>query len=181
MKRKTILFVLLFIVVFSTFCYLFKSDNNSRVGYVSILQIKNKSLLSILDSIISHEKQCAYYSPELIFSIHSQVVNDITTEYQVGAIGSWLVDHGGNQYKGCFEYKRHWFFVEGQDLDSTVFKTTAEKKEFIFFKSDEKTREGDLILNVIDDDTFSFWIYDYTDNVFLLKEMYDFYCDCSMM
>ena len=73
------------------------------------------------------------------------------------------------------------FLYRGKIWIARFLKRLQKRKSLFFFKSDEKTREGDLILNVIDDDTFSFWIYDYTDNVFLFKEMYDFYCDCSMM
>ena len=182
MRKKIILFVSLIIVVNCAFCFLIKTENDGRHGKVEILQIQNECLLPILDSIIIHEKKCTYYTPELIFSIHSRIVNDTTTEYNIGSIGSWLVDFGDNQcYKGCFEHRGHWFVVEGQVLDSTVFKKTSEKKDFVFYKPEGETENGKIILYLIDDDTYSFWIYDYSDNMFIFKEMYDPYCNCDIM
>ena len=180
--KKIIAFVLFIVVVISAFFVLLNSDNDGRLRNVRILKIRNESLLPILDSIIIHERKCAYYTPELIFSIHSRIVNDTTTEYNIGSIGSWLVDFGDNQcYKGCFEHRGHWFVVEGQALDSTVFKRTSEKKDFVFYEPDGETENGEIILFLIDDDTYSFWIYDYSDNVFIFKEMYDPYCNCGIM
>lgn len=156
-----------------------RADQVSELRKVVVLRITNEDLLPILDSIIRHEKNCEYYSPDLYFSIHKRVVNDTIAEFQIGGIGSLLVDLGRDYYKGCFEHEGHIFFIVGQELDPTLFTNTNEKKEFSFFKSGWVTDKGEIILLDIEDDRFSYWIYDYVDGVFCFEEMYDTYCNCT--
>ena len=179
MRTKFFFFILLIITIIATafFC-LIEIDKSNQVGDIAVIQIRNKNLLPILDSIIIHEKQCDYYTPNLIFSIQSRRVNN-NTEYQIGSVGSWLIDFGSKNYYGCFEYKGHRFVVGGQKLDSSIFTETTEIEQFVFLKPNENFKNGGTVLNVIDDDTFSYWIYNYTDNKFIFKEMNDTYCNCS--
>lgn len=170
---RSIFYILIVVSVFSTSL---KSETNKRVGHIEILQIKDSNLLSILDSIVSHEKHCVYYTPDLYFSVCTRIMNDTITEFEIGSAGSILIESDNNYYQGCFEYKSHWFFVKGQELTETVFAKTNRKKAFVFDKPNRITSGGKIILNVIEDDRFSFWIYQYVDGMFSLKEMYDFYC-----
>lgn len=166
----------IFPIIFIAFCTSLKADNDPRIDYLDILQINNEKLLPILDSIIKHERSCVYYTPSLYFSIGSRTVNDTVTEFQIGAFGSILVELGDSYYKGCFEHNGHWFFVRGEELKETVFIKTNQKESFAFYKQDGITSDGKIILRVIEDDTFSFWIYYYADAEFIFKKMYDPYC-----
>lgn len=171
---KRILYVVLIII--AVLCMSLKSEKGSSVDSLEILQIKNENLLPILDSIVSHEKLCVYYTPDLYFSIRSLILNDTITEFQVGAFGSMLIEFGDNNYKGCFKHKGHWFFVEGQELNKALFAKTNQKKAFVFYKPAWETNNGEIILRVIEDDIFSFWIYYYVNNKLIFREMYDPYC-----
>lgn len=46
----------------------------------------------------------------------------------------------------------------------------------MFHNPEETSSDCKIILNVIEDDTFSFWIYHYVDDEFFLKEMHENYC-----
>jgi len=156
-----------------------ESENDSRKESIDIIHVNDRVFLSILDSIINHEKQCVYYSPDLIFSIHNRKVKDTIIEYQIGAYGLALIDFTNNNYKGCFEYDGHWFVVEGLILDEQVFVKTDKKKEFVFYKPYGVFENGSNYSRVFEDDIYSFWIYQYIDHLFIFKEMVDYYCNCK--
>lgn len=156
-----------------------KTDQVAAPRRVVVLKINNEKLLPILDSIIRHEKNCAYYSPDLYFGIHNRIVDDTLTEFQIGGIGSILADLGKDYYKGCFKYDGHWFFVTGQSLDKTVFANTNDKKEFVIYKTDWVTKKGEIVLLDFEDERYSYWIYHYDGKVFYFKDSSDTYCNCN--
>ena len=171
--RKIVIYVLLIIaVVVSTSL---KSSKDYHIRQLDILKINNESLFTILDTIITQENQRDYYTPALLFSINCRMVNDSVTEFQIGAFGSELVDLGNHYYKGCFEHAGHWFLVKGKEYATTVFAKTCEKKRFMFYKPAEITKSGDIVLRVIEDDSYSYWIYHLVGHKFLFKELYDPY------
>jgi hypothetical protein len=168
---------LIILIVATFFCLSLKVERDNHIEKsLTILQIRNEHLLPILDSIISHEKHCDYYTPKLYFSIRSQTINDTIIEFQIGALGSMLVELGDSHYKGYFKHNGHCFFVEGQELNETVFIKSNQRKAFVFYKSEEITSDGKILLRVFEDDTYSFWIYHYIDGDFIFKEMYNFHC-----
>lgn len=183
MTTKKIFYCIVVIVTFVCFAVDCKnscrSDQVSVPHQVGVLQITNERLLPILDSIIQHEKKCVYYSSDLVFSIHRQAVNDSIAEFQIGGIGSILVDLGEDYYKGCFEYEGHWFLVTGKELDKTVFANADYKKEFVSYKTDWVTDEGEIVLIDFEDDRYSYWIYHYNGEVFKFKSSSDTYCNCN--
>ncbi len=179
---KKILYYLVVIVTVSFVAVSCKKscrpDQAVALRKVTVLKITNENLLPILDSIIQHEKKCVYYSSDLVFSIHRQAVNDSIAEFQIGGIGSMLVDLGEDYYKGCFEHKGHTFLVVGQDVDTTIFADTDEQKEFRIYKTDWVTDRGETVLIDFEDDQFSYWVYHYLDSSFYLKILSDTYCNC---
>ena len=183
MTTKKIFYCIVVIVTFVCFAVDCKnscrSDQVSVPHQVGVLQITNERLLPILDSIIRHEKNCSYYSPNLYFSIDKRVVNDTIAEFEIGGIGSLLVDLGEDYYKGCFEYEGHWFLVTGKKLDKTVFANADYKKEFVFYKTGWVTDEGEIVLIDFEDDRYSYWIYHYNGEVFKFKSSSDTYCNCN--
>jgi len=164
---RTLFVLLLFNIIF---CMSLKAE---KIDSVAIVQIKNKNLLPILDSIVSYEKQLVYYTPKLYFSIRSRIIDDTLIEFQIASFGSILVEIGNNdRYKGCFEHNGHWFFVTGQEFNESVFIKTNQKKAFMFRKPVEYTSDGRMILNVIEDDRYSNWIYHYVNDDFILEVMW---------
>ena len=168
MTTKKIFYCIVVIVTFVCFAVDCKnscrSDQVSVPHQVGVLQITNERLLPILDSIIQHEKKC---------------VNDTIAEFEIGGIGSLLVDLGEDYYKGCFEYEGHWFLVTCKELDKTVFANADYKKEFVFYKTGWLTDEGEIVLIDFEDDRYSYWIYHYNGEVFKFKNSSDTYCNCN--
>ena len=160
---KTLYILLLVSIIF---CISLKPKKDNQVDYLNILQIKNENLLPILNSIVKHEKSCVYYTPELIFEIHIQKHNNFIVELQIRAIGS--VVEKSDMHKGCFEFEGHLFLVCGKKYN-TIFKKTNKKRTIscVTLKNGEVLEE---------DNTFSIWVYHYTNEDFIFKELYDMFC-----
>lgn len=167
--------------IFAIFIALFVSSNTlalkkSSKDCLSLIQIKNEKLTIILDSIIYHEMACDYYRPDLMFSIHTQIIEN-TNALMIGAIGFSTIKLGNEQ--GYFEYRGHSFIVYGQHLDDAFFAKTDKRKAFAFYKPHNcsgKVESNELILDVIEDDSFSFWVYEYIDGDFIFQAIHT-YCD----
>jgi hypothetical protein len=165
---KTSYFILFVFVI--TFCTSFKDKKDNHVDYLNILQVKNKSLLPILDYIISQEKHCVYYKPELIFEVDVRK-NISFVELHIKAAGAKVAK--SEWEKGCIQYGEHLFIVYGFDEGyKTIFKNTKKKMSissniYITLKDGEFLEE---------DNTFSTWVYHYANDVFEFKKLYDFFC-----
>jgi len=143
-----------------------KSETHNHIACLKVLEIKNKDLEPILDSIIRHEQQCVYYTPKIVFSIHFQKINDSIKNVQIGAIGSIVTEFDLD--KSCFEFKGHLFLIKGNH--DAIFKNTNRTKLVSYYIETED------IIFAYEDDTYSFWIYHYVGGNFFLEEMYDTYC-----
>lgn len=169
MKRLILpIIVLLTIITVS-----FEPQIGNRVQYLEILHVDNKLLEPILDSIIEYDSHCDYYSPDLMYDIRVRSFKDTVDEYYIAAFGLVLFDMGDNYYNGCFEHKGHWFVVKWEEQSKTVFSNTNQKKEFILDNAEEKDKNGNMVLRLYEDDSFSFWIYHCVHNIFFLKEKYE--------
>jgi hypothetical protein len=142
---------------------------------LSVVYIKNENLLPILDGFIEHEQSCDYYNSKLLFEIHSQTIYD-TTIIQVESIG-YEKNRVGDELGG-FVYRGHFFFVTGMYLEETIFTLTYKKKlcEYYQYEDDYNHEEKTLLIEIIDDDSFSFYVYYYMENEFHFKELHT-YCD----
>ena len=132
-------------------------------GFVDILEVVDKDMIVILDSIVEHEKRCDYYDSGLIFGIGFYGGNIVS----IGTGGKRIAK--SNAIVGCFYYKKHLFFVKGR-LYETIFKKTTQRMQYNFAVSqsgiDPKT--GIFFMDSMDmqDDTYSYWTYKYKDNKF---------------
>lgn len=68
-------------------------------GFVDVLEVVDKDMIVILDSIVEHEKRCDYYDSGLIFSI-GFYGGDIVS---IGTIGKRIAK--SESIMGCFYYK----------------------------------------------------------------------------
>jgi hypothetical protein len=161
---KVLYSLLIFNVVF---CASSKTEQGNRADYLEILQIKHEKLLSILDSIIRHQKQCIYYTPELIFCIHPRNINDTIVEIQIEAIGSVALK--SDRRKGCFDFGGHLFLVTGDEYKA-ILKNTNKKRQISYYRPNKDE------IAIYEDDTYSMWIYHYINDDFIFKEMWEMFC-----
>ena len=162
----------MFCIVFSPHWHLCAyAENSSKADSLKLIQIKNEKLAIILDSIVNHELTCDYYRPGLMFSLNIRIEGE-TKIVQIESIGFEKVMIGDEQ--GCFEFREHLFFVCGAYIDETLFAKTDKKKKFLFYKPNKFPDANKLILETIEDDSFSFWIYEYTDGdlIFQIKHTF---------
>jgi hypothetical protein len=142
---------------------------------LELLEVKNEKLTTILDNIISHEMGCDYYKPDLLFAIHSQFIND-TNILLIGSIGIETTRIGNEL--GCIEYQGHLFIVYGHRFDNTLFAATNKRKKMSYHipneMEDKCVETKKLNLEFIEDDSFSFWYYEYNEGnfVFVGKSTY---------
>lgn len=155
-------------------CVLVYSQHKKKEISLVQLNITNNELGTALDSIISQEKKCSYYSCDLIFGI------TITkTEDKVYLVIDSLLDKnialGLNPY-GYFYYKKHLFFVDG-DKSSQLLDETEIERGFKYLEYDPtyKTKDEDENkIFVFTDDSFSQWEFLYKDQELILKDKTSF-------
>lgn len=150
-----------------------EAKNNTDSIKVDSLQITDEGLFVVLDSIIDHEIQCDYYSPDLLFSIWSH--DKMLT---IGSIGERI--EKDKSVLGCFKYKNHLFFVKGKCLNEYLFKRTKQKMKYRFAvsKSGIDPKTGILFIDSMDmqDDSYSYWVFNYENRHFVFKEKQT-YCE----
>lgn len=148
-KRLVVFFILL-----SSFCL---NAQNKKEIKLPLLIVKEEKLLTLLDSIVIHEKKCDYYRDDLLFSISLEKTKKDGTVYVIiESIKTINIDP-----KGYFYYKKHLFVTNGEGLLNLFF-ITKDKKGFT-----AETNFKPLIHN----DSFSQWSFWYYNNNFILDAL----------
>lgn len=131
------------------------------------LKIKDESFLSILDSVILHEKYCSYYNFELLFSITIKKTGNkffISIESQTDR--NILLDL--TPYGYCC-YQNHLFLIYGHQCEY-IFSTFG-KQVFNYHRTSFRSKkENKIILDIFNDDSFSQWHYWYVKFRFILEK-----------
>lgn len=129
---------------------------------------ENKEFCEILDSIISHERQCTYYSDNLLFAID---VKKQETNYFIfiESLQDSNLVLGLSPY-GYFYYEDHLVIVSGYYTEE-LFSKSQDKRKFNYVEYDPDFQEegSEKIINVFNDDSFSQWQYWYVKNKFIFK------------
>ncbi len=124
------------------------------------LEIQNRQLTPILDSIVNHEKKCDYYSCKLTFTINVKS-STFYPSFTIESISDRNLALSLEPY-GYFYKKGHLFIVDG-DMSNELFAKQEESKKFKFLEYDtsfeEYDSEGRRILRVVTDDSFTMWEY----------------------
>ncbi len=166
MKRRLLFFCMSVVACLATGNVFPQNQNITEVALDS-LQIKDRNLIPILDSIITAEKCKDYYFPGMRFYI-----NISNNAYQISGYGRTVVS---NDLLGVFSHNDYTFIVAGDMLNPNVFGVSAQKQKIDFWKKpsyiDEKT--GKIVLVSFIDDRFSFWIYHYTGVKFINTYSFD--------
>jgi hypothetical protein len=147
------------------------AQHNEKIIELSRLSIERKSFLTILDSIITHEKKCSYYECDLLFSIDLKKNKEdflISIESQNNI--NLLLPLGSYGY---FYYLKHLFIVRG-DRSEDVFLTCKEKTLFKYLDYNHSVfqpKDGkEKLIYIFNDDSFSQWHYRFVNKDFVLEE-----------
>ena len=142
------------------------NDNDST----TVLKIKDDNFISILDSVINFEKQCDYYTSDLLFSVGINRDSII----QIGSIDQIIKS---DDIHGCFIYKEHLFIVTGMSLRQSLFAVTDKKKKIKYYEPHEiyDPKSGVVTIDIFEDDRFTFWLYKYIDGKFFFQGRHS-YC-----
>jgi hypothetical protein len=160
--------------LYLTLCFFYSgsvsSQHISKNSELTLLSIKNSELYSILDSIISFEKNCGYYSDSLFFTINLRQIKGDSLHV--------LNIQSNNNMKtaiilapdGYLYYKEHLFMVYGAD-NEVFFSKTNKKRKFKYVEYSPNHKK-DNVVTVIDilDDSFTIWVYWYIKDHFIFKD-----------
>ena len=166
-KVRGTLVVLLFINTLIMY-----GQHKEKTMELAKIEVKRENFKSILDSLIQHEKICDYYSPDLLFVINIKKKSEHTS-ILIESIDDKNIALDLKPY-GYFYRGNHLFLVEGDELDC-LLRITEIKNEFEYLEYDifyeEYNDEGQRVLRVILDDSFSQWEFSYSgENLILRKQ-----------
>ncbi len=133
------------------------------------LSIIDTSLNTILDSVVSFEKNCDYYNDSLFFTVDVRKIKDV---YELQIESSNNINNALDYFEpilGYLYYKSHLFIIYNP-VSERFFKRTEETKKFKYIKYDKTYQEEDsLTLYHIIDDSFTIWNYWYINGNFVFK------------
>ncbi|MEK6153149.1 hypothetical protein WIW50_07815 [Flavobacteriaceae bacterium 3-367] len=138
---------------------------------LSDLEIYSEELKSILQKAIEFERGCDYYHCDLIFAININNSN-FYPSFTVESLLDRNVVLGLEPY-GYLYVKNHLFIVDGDKYDALLRKKGGKKKfEYVKYDSsfEEYDSNGNRILRIITDDSFSIWEYEIVEGAIKLVE-----------
>ncbi|WP_158211948.1 hypothetical protein [Robiginitalea sediminis] len=151
---------LLVFVVLTGFNLTGLAQHQEKEIVLKSLEIQNRQLTPILDSIVLHEKKCDYYNCKLTFVINVKT-STFNPSFTIESIPDRNLAFNLEPY-GFFYNKGHLFIVDG-DIAEELFARQKESMKFKFLEYDtsfeEYDSEGRRILRVVTDDSFTMWEY----------------------
>lgn len=164
--------VLLFMCLYWS-CSMSRTKNALLSDSLTVLEVKYKKLFPVLDNIIGHEKKCDYFDNDLIFYINLQFVENSNT-FQIGSSNNNVIKTGNEL--GLFNYNGHLFLVSGRFLDKTLFFETNKRIPFTYYKPQNgyDLETNMVVVDTMEDDSFSFWVYNYENGQLVLKAEHTF-------
>jgi hypothetical protein len=139
---------------------------------MSILEVIHPELQQILTSYIEHEKRCSYYSDELIFHLLFYEYENVI-EVHISSSNIYPIVYQSNEY-GVLLHHHHLIIVQGIYVND-LFNDTDKTRILKFYNSDRMTWE-ELYDLADDDESYTFWVYKYVNNEFVLYGKQSF-CD----
>ncbi len=133
---------------------------------LNVLEIKNKRLLPILDSIIEFESNCNYFEKNWVFNIHLNYYHKDNTKSIIQISSEGIEPLKRSNIWGCFTYKNHLFIVTGRFFDSTILKETTKTKNIKFYEIKDEIIDGEVVIDHRLLDSYSYWIYLYNNGEF---------------
>lgn len=138
-----------------------------RDGFIELLQIKDADMIQCLDSILSHEKRCKYYSPSLYFHISFQRPDAMFIESYNNPFTEDILE------QSCFEYHGHFFYSRHGNISCMpMFEDTGQKIRVHYFS----TSDG---FSVGFQEPGSIWKLNFQDSILKFSLVNDYYCHNS--
>jgi len=147
---------------------------------VNVLQINDSTLFNKVNRFINLEKKCDYYTSDLIFGIHIQSWQEgyfitISSDMGLGVVSDGSLIYGGIMHDGHYveviinpdvndSLKSHFFIKTGKQI------AVKRYKPFTGYNS----KENIIILESIEDDSYSFWRYFYKNGMFKIVDRHTF-------
>lgn len=139
------------------------------------MEIISDQFKRVLDMVVNHEKCCDYYDVNLVFVIQLTTIGS-ESRIEIESLGDKNLALELQPY-GFFYHKKHLFLLE-RDKNQTLFSERPVKKVFEYLKYDifhqEFNTEGQLILPLIIDDSYTQWQFLYFQNMFVFENLVSF-------
>jgi len=165
----------IFIFVISLVLYTYscaQDKSKSDIQYFCKLEVVNKELFPILDSIIRMKSEVAYFKNGPLFTIWFGLDSIKPDLIIIWAEGEKIF--GANHDLGLFDYNGNTFFVRGF-LDTTIFSKTNLKRKFIFHSSSiEYLANGEPVFDMGIDKRYCVWTCRYHNGRFKLLSFHSF-------
>jgi len=140
------------------------------------VECNSNELLNIIDSVLTKDKSCPYYSDSLLLSIRILEYPDKNKTFQL------IFETGSASQKttfltinpvGFFKIAKHICFIY-YNIPKSLFSSTKESYTFYYkyYTPPQKLKKGEVPLIFPDDDSFSSWIYDFEENKIKLLEVH---------
>jgi hypothetical protein len=147
-------------------CGDFAKDPKKR--NLPVLYVDNAKITEILDSLIKSDKLKEYYSDSLFYSITIRKLSDnfLFTFTSTKLLGF------RNTEQGVFKFKNHLVVVCSGNFESieSFFSKTNSEYEVRFHQFNNRiTTKGEVILELIEDDTYDIWGFVYKNNKFIIN------------
>lgn len=138
------------------------------------VECNNKELLNLIDSVITTEKSCPYYSDSLLLTIRILQYPSRDKSFQL------ILETGSESQRriffaikpiGFLKIAKHICFIY-YNIPESLF--SLSKESYTFYYKDyippKKLERGEVPLIFPDDDSFSSWIYDFDGSKIKLLE-----------
>jgi hypothetical protein len=138
------------------------------------VECNSYELLNIIDSVLTTDKSCPYYSNSLLLSIRILQYSSSNESFQLifdtGSISQRRI-FLSNKPIGFLKIAKHICFIY-YNIPKSLFSLTKESCTFYYkyYTPPKKLKKGEVPLIFPDDDSFSSWIYDFDGSKFKLLE-----------
>ena len=143
-------------------------DNISKTSNVLLPEMRaDCTFLHVLDSGLVVEHTEKYYKNNFRYGISFFLDQHGKSCVQIEAIGRRVLRIGNEQ--GILNYKNHTFIIYGK-FNNSILKPTGKMLIFDFAVNQTKTMDdGTVLLDGIEQDRFSVWIFRYDGELRLIK------------
>ena len=124
---KKIIIIILILVNFNAFC---QSKIKKEIYPVEELKVINYHLFFVLDTIIQMKEDIPCYKGTHFFLIE---FDEVSTKPDLIFIRAYeKITYRDPNIIGFFDYKKHFFVITGNTIDTMLFQKTSNKRNFDF-------------------------------------------------
>jgi len=154
-----------FLIIAFFIQYESNAKDTNNVIILDSLEIKNMEMMIIIDSIITNERKCDYYSNNLSFGISIFKYGD-TIQFSISSDINKDIFLRDSPL-GYFCFNGHLFFIKGS-ISTDLLSYSSSKRDFTYKKrSLPKSKGHTTVIPFFEDDRFTMYVYLFTNNHFL--------------